>query len=174
MDTPGNVLKSERERQKKPLKEVARKLKVNIKYLEAIEDDDYSVLPAEVFARSYIRLYADELALDSSKLLELFENIGKEPAPEEPKPQEQETVLPASADTQQKSFRPLLILAAAGLLILILVFVLQKKERGPGETVSVDDKTAVHETKKAVIEEEKPPVKALAEKKTRDEDTNPL
>ena len=121
MDTPGNVLRAERERQKKPLKDVARKLKINIKYLEAIEDDDYDVLPAEVFARSYIRLYADELDLDSTKLLALFENIGKTPE-EEPVPQVQETVPPLSADTQKNVFRPLLSFVAAGVLVLILFF----------------------------------------------------
>jgi cytoskeleton protein RodZ len=175
MDTPGNVLKSERERQKKPLKEVARKLKINIKYLEAIEDDDYAVLPAEVFARSYIRLYADELDLDSTKLLELFENIGKPPAAEEIKPQEQESVQPPSAEKQKKSFRPLLIIVAAGLLILILVLVSQKKERGHEETASVDDKAAVHETKHADIEKKRPRVEAKpAEKKDRAEVTKPV
>jgi cytoskeletal protein RodZ len=175
MDTPGNVLKSERERQKKPLKEVARKLKINIKYLEAIEDNDYSVLPAEVFARSYIRLYADELDLDSTKLLQLFENIGKVPDTEEPKPQEQESVPPPSADKQKKSFSPLLIIVAAGLLILVLVLVSQKKERGHEETASVDDKASVHETIQADIEKETPPVETRpAEKKDRTEDTKPV
>jgi len=165
MDTPGNVLKTERERQQKPLKDVARKLKINIKYLEAIEEDDYDVLPADVFARSYIRLYADELDLDSTKLLGLFENIGKAPAAEELKPQEQETVLPLSAAAQKKFFRPFLFFVAAGLLILILFFVSQKDEQAHEKTEAVDDKTAVHETERPEIEKEKPPAAAMPEEK---------
>jgi cytoskeleton protein RodZ len=166
MDTPGTVLKTERERQQKPLKDVARKLKINIKYLEAIEDDDYDVLPAEVFARSYIRLYADELDLDSTKLLALFENRGMAPAAEEPEPQEQETAPPHSAAAQKSFFRPLLISVAAGLLILILFFILQDREQKHGETAPADDTTALHETKKPVIEKESPPPPALPAERT--------
>jgi len=175
MDTPGNVLKSERERQKKPLKEVAKKLKINIKYLEAIEDDDYSVLPAEVFARSYIRLYADELDLDSSKLLALFEDIGKVPDEEVPPPRERETVTPLSADTRKKFFRPPLIIVAAGLLILIFVLVLQKKEQGHEETAPVDKITAVQEAKQSDIEKEKKTVQTSpAGKEDLAEDRKPV
>jgi cytoskeleton protein RodZ len=174
MDTPGTVLKSERERQEKSLKDVARKLKINIKYLEAIEDDDFAVLPADVFARSYIRLYADELDLDSSKLLALFENMGNVPADEEPIPMEEAApVPPPSGEGQKRSFKPLLIIAAAGLLIVVLIFTLQKGERGGEESAPAARQASVHERKEPV-EKERPPVEALpAEKRDRAEDTVP-
>jgi cytoskeleton protein RodZ len=63
MDTPGNVLRAERERQKKSLKEIAKRLKINIQYIKAIEEDDYSLLPAEVFTKAYLRIYAEALEL---------------------------------------------------------------------------------------------------------------
>jgi cytoskeletal protein RodZ len=46
--------------------------------LTAIEEDDYSLLPAEIFTRAYLRLYADELRLDGDYILDLFHDLGKD------------------------------------------------------------------------------------------------
>jgi cytoskeleton protein RodZ len=78
MDTPGNILKAERERQGKSLKEISVSLKLSTGYLTAIEEDNYSELPAEVFTKAYLRLYADELGLDGDYLLGLFYDFGKD------------------------------------------------------------------------------------------------
>jgi cytoskeletal protein RodZ len=72
MDTPGNVLKVERQRQKKNLKDVAKKLKIKIEFLHAIEDENYSVLPAEVYTKAYLRTYADLLGLEPDYVLNLY------------------------------------------------------------------------------------------------------
>jgi cytoskeleton protein RodZ len=177
MDTPGTVLRSERERQEKSLKDVARKLKINIKYLEAIEDDDYAVLPADVFARSYIRLYADELDLDSSKLLALFENIGEAPAAEEEGPQEEAPPAPPlspSGERRKRPFTPYLIIAAAGLIIVVLILTLQKGERDGKEAGPVVRKESAHQIKEAAVEKERPPAETLpAEKRERVEAAKP-
>jgi cytoskeletal protein RodZ len=78
MDTPGKILKAEREKQEKSLKEISVNLKLSIDYLTAIEEDNYSELPAEVFAKAYLRLYADELGLDGDYLLGLYYDFGKD------------------------------------------------------------------------------------------------
>jgi cytoskeletal protein RodZ len=72
MDTPGNILRTEREKQKKSLKDVTKKLKINPDYLQAIEDDNYTLLPAEVFTKAYIRFYAEELGLEAAYVVDLF------------------------------------------------------------------------------------------------------
>ncbi len=43
--------------------EVSSKISVNINYIKAIEDGDYSVFPARLFALQYFRKYADFLDL---------------------------------------------------------------------------------------------------------------
>ena len=78
MDTPGNILKAEREKQGKSLKEISINIKINIDYLSAIEEDNYSELPAEVFTKAYLRLYAEELGLDGDDLLGMYYEFGKE------------------------------------------------------------------------------------------------
>ena len=78
MDTPGKIFKAEREKQGKSLKEISVNLKLSIDYLTAIEEDNYSKLPAEVFIKAYLRLYADELGIDGDHILDLFYELGKE------------------------------------------------------------------------------------------------
>jgi len=156
MNTPGAILKSERERRNIPLKDIARKLRINIKYLYAIEEDNYEDLPAEVFARSYIRLYADELELDSSALLALFENLGKPPEPEEPPAQEASPQTPPqSGGSLKKPLKPVLIAAAAGLLVLIVIIIFQKKEQPVEESRAIERTEAVDVAKQLPGEEER-------------------
>jgi cytoskeletal protein RodZ len=77
MDTPGNSLKTERERQNKSLTAIERTLNIQREYLEAIEKDDYAALPPEIYLKAYLRLYADTLGIDQNYILKLYENQRK-------------------------------------------------------------------------------------------------
>ena len=72
MDTPGNSLKTERERQNKSLTTIEKTLNIQIEYLEAIEDDNYAALPPEVYLKAYLKLYADALGIDHNYILKLY------------------------------------------------------------------------------------------------------
>ncbi len=78
METPGNSLKKERERQHKSLTSIEKALNIHIEYLEAIENDHYEILPQEFFLKSYLRLYADSLGIDHNHILKLYENHKQE------------------------------------------------------------------------------------------------
>jgi hypothetical protein len=77
MDTPGIILKTEREKQNKSLQDISGTLKIHLDYLKAIESDNYEDLPPEVFLKAYLRMYADELDLDPGYILNLFEKINE-------------------------------------------------------------------------------------------------
>jgi hypothetical protein len=83
MNTPGSVLRTERERQNRSLKDISKVLKIQIEYLKAIEDDNYKTLPAEVFTKSYMRLYADALNIESDYIFALYNNQVKASLPAE-------------------------------------------------------------------------------------------
>jgi cytoskeleton protein RodZ len=63
-ETLGQLLKKSRTRQKKSLKDAAEDTKIHIPSLQALEDDNFTALPAEVFVRGFIKLYAEYLGLD--------------------------------------------------------------------------------------------------------------
>lgn len=61
-------------RQEKELKlsNIAKKLNINDKYLEALEKGEYNKLPTGVYGENYLREYALYLGLDSNELLKIF------------------------------------------------------------------------------------------------------
>jgi cytoskeleton protein RodZ len=51
------------------------------KYLAALEHDDFDALPGRVYARAFLRSYADALGLEADRFVEEFD--GRHPEPEE-------------------------------------------------------------------------------------------
>lgn len=73
MDELGSLLREAREAKGLSLVDVQEGTKINPKYLEALEDGRYNVLPTEVHARGFLRNYARFLELDPKPLLERYE-----------------------------------------------------------------------------------------------------
>lgn len=92
----GSTLRQARERQGLELRDVAEATRIRIKYLAALEDELFSQLPADVYARAFMRTYADFLGLDSELCVaELSSRIeASKPAPPQPPP-EPRFVLPS-------------------------------------------------------------------------------
>jgi len=161
MDTPGSVLKTERKKQKKSLKGIARALKIKVEYLKAIEEDDYRLLPAEIYTKAYLRLYADLLGLESNFILDLYRNAAgtaaaeeSEPRGEPEAPEKKPQYKPASAislkniketakETVSRIITPLkkiltfnyksVLIAAASLLLIVVsaLVFMQEREEEP-------------------------------------------
>ncbi|PWK15486.1 helix-turn-helix domain-containing protein [Tumebacillus permanentifrigoris] len=70
MQELGTELKQAREQQELTLEQVQQDTKIRSRYLEAIEQGDLSVLPGLVYARGFIRSYAEYLGLNGHELLE--------------------------------------------------------------------------------------------------------
>jgi cytoskeleton protein RodZ len=68
----GNILREARIRLGLSVKQVAEITKVRAKYLEALEDDDFKVIPGPTYIKAYLRTYADMLRLDSDALVEAY------------------------------------------------------------------------------------------------------
>jgi len=66
----GAVLREARNRRKIDLSEVEATTRIRIRYLRAIENEEWDVLPGEVYARGFIRTYAAYLGLDGERLAE--------------------------------------------------------------------------------------------------------
>ncbi len=64
----GATLREARNRRKVDLSEVEGATRIRIRYLRAIESEDWGVLPGDVYVRSFIRTYASYLGLDGERL----------------------------------------------------------------------------------------------------------
>jgi cytoskeletal protein RodZ len=70
-----SLLRSERERLGKDLKEVAQVTRIKYSYLKAIEEADFKNLPARVYTRAYIRDYAKYLGVSPDSTIEDYERF---------------------------------------------------------------------------------------------------
>lgn len=72
-ETLGEKLKKIREEQKISYEEVEKRTKIRKRYIKAIESNNFSELPAGVYAKGFVKNYAKLLNLSEAKVLELFE-----------------------------------------------------------------------------------------------------
>jgi cytoskeleton protein RodZ len=84
--TVGQTLREAREQRGVELSAVEQATKIRVKFLEAMEDDRWKELPAPVYARGFLDIYARYLGLDQQALLEEYsktvEREGHEAIPE--------------------------------------------------------------------------------------------
>lgn len=72
MQELGGVLRSTRESLGLTLDEIESRTKIRKRYLSALEKGDWSVLPGRVYARGFVRNYAEALGLDGAELLQSY------------------------------------------------------------------------------------------------------
>ena len=68
----GETLRDARMRAKIDVSEVEATTKIRAKYLRALENEEWGLLPGPTFVRSFLRTYADYLGLDSRLLVEEY------------------------------------------------------------------------------------------------------
>lgn len=68
----GDTLREARVRRGLTIKDVEDDLKIRSKYLQALEQDDYEVIPGSTFVRAFMRTYATYLGLDAERLMEEY------------------------------------------------------------------------------------------------------
>jgi cytoskeletal protein RodZ len=61
------------------ISEVEARTKIRAKYLRAIENEEWDLLPGPVYAKSFLRTYGDFLGLDSRMLLDEFKRRYERP-----------------------------------------------------------------------------------------------
>jgi cytoskeleton protein RodZ len=72
MQAIGERLREARMRQGLDLTEVEVATKIRAKYLRAMENDEFSMLPGTTYVKSFLRTYAEYLGLDAQLLVEEF------------------------------------------------------------------------------------------------------
>jgi cytoskeletal protein RodZ len=68
----GDIIRKERITRRIALETIAKDLKLNVKYIKALEANEYNALPAEPYIRVYFRSLAKYLMLDPEEILKRF------------------------------------------------------------------------------------------------------
>jgi transcriptional regulator with XRE-family HTH domain len=123
----GTWLRSQREHRDVSLREIADETRISMRYLQALEEDRFDILPAPVFARGFLREYARFVGLDADEVVTFYMSAIGKAASEDPADDPVVTKVAASP----WSSVILLIAAIAALLVLVglFSFLAKQKER---------------------------------------------
>jgi cytoskeleton protein RodZ len=79
----GDQLREARMRQRIDITEVEAATKIRAKYLRALENEEWDLLPGPTFVKTFLRTYADYLGLDARNLVEEYRSRYERPAAQE-------------------------------------------------------------------------------------------
>ncbi len=133
MGTLGTYLSGAREAKGIDLHDAAQQTRISTHYLKAMEEEDFSKLPGEVFVRGFLKNYARFLGLDEAEVLKRYQEL-KPPKQPQPAAPEQRTEVKTNAAVPAKKreipIEPLVWGAIIFVTLVILLFVsLPKKAK---------------------------------------------
>lgn len=76
LETVGAFLREERNRRGVTLEEISDRTKINVRFLDALERGDQSILPAEAFVRGFLRAYARYMGINPEEVIERLNQSG--------------------------------------------------------------------------------------------------
>lgn len=130
MPTLGSELKRQREERGITLAQISEATRIGTRFLKAIDEDNFSVLPGGIFTRAFIRAYAKQIGIDEEEAVSLYHQ--QIAPPPEASPESQSSSTPISEVTtsiinpvQQPAARTrwVTITVAASALVLVSVVV---------------------------------------------------
>lgn len=124
----GQDLKRERELRGISLEEIADATKINIRFLRALEEDQFDVLPGKFFTRGIIREYAKYLGLEEESVLNKYHDALI--ILDQSEKQDKQALPPPSPMNIQNVVR-LTAFGAAIIAVLIALFFIFKGEEAP-------------------------------------------
>ena len=82
----GTALREARMRARIEISEVEARTKIRAKYLRAIENEEWDLLPGPVYVKSFLRTYGDFLGLDSRLLIDEYKRRYERPSDQDNRP----------------------------------------------------------------------------------------
>ena len=75
---PGELLKEARKKKRRRYTKLSSELGIPEKYLEALEENNFSIMAGSAYVRGYLRAYAKKLDLDPELVITAFERYLKD------------------------------------------------------------------------------------------------
>ena len=121
----GATLREARMRARIDVSEIEATTKIRAKYLRALENEEWSLLPGPTFVKSFLRTYADALGVDGKALVEEYrlsqEHQGEGPGePIVPSGERRRSRSPSGSSSRGYTIAVVSILAVIVLLVVLL------------------------------------------------------
>jgi cytoskeletal protein RodZ len=137
MGTLGTYLRSAREARGIDLHDAAQQTRISVNYLKAMEEEDFSRLPGEVFIRGFLKSYARFLSLEEAEVIKRY---GELKPPQQPQPaisgqrEEAKAAAPVAAKTKGVPLEPLIWGGVIFIALVVFLFLaVPGKHRDAGQ-----------------------------------------
>jgi cytoskeletal protein RodZ len=136
----GSTLREARMRERIDVSEIEAKTKIRAKYLRALENEEWGLLPGPTFVKSFLRTYATALGLDGKALVEEYRLHHERPSegiePIVSSPQRNRGRDRRSPEGASRGYMIAVAGISAVIIILIILLVTSNSSKGPAKTAS--------------------------------------
>jgi cytoskeletal protein RodZ len=138
----GHLLKKARLEKGITLEQLEETTKIRKRYLEAIEEGDYKVLPGNFYVRAFIKSYAETVGLDPNEVLRIYSSHVPNPEPEHrPEPVRRKRADARRAEKLSKWASTVLMIAFVLLIMgVVYYFVGNMYPDNSGDVVNPSDR----------------------------------
>jgi len=116
----GTLLKKERQEKGISLEEISRKTKIQVRFLQSLEEGDFSCFAGKVYIKGALRNYAEAIGINAGELLSYYERINEEKSSLQKS--EKENAEQKSELFQGKEKRSFPAVALIWIILLVVVF----------------------------------------------------
>ena len=136
----GSSLREARERKGLSYSQVEEGTKIRARYIRALEDEDFGVLPGATYSKGFLRAYADYLGLDGHLFIDEFNSRYHDPRREDDKP-----IYPPSRRIATRHRRETsIVLIALAAIVAMASFVFIAAGTGSGSHVPLPTPPKTH------------------------------
>jgi cytoskeleton protein RodZ len=141
----GATLREARMRAKIDINEVEARTKIRAKYLRAIENEEWDLLPGDVYVKSFLRTYGEFLGLDTRQLLDDFRRRYERPSDHELRP-----IAPLARDRERDRgprgplIPPWLLVGAVLVVVVVVLYFVGNGTKNKTSTTSTTSAGAPH------------------------------
>lgn len=136
--TPGNDLqefKAAREALGLSLEDVFKRTRISVVYLQAIENNEFHLLPVPVYTKNFIKIYARALGISSEQIIKNYEDYLRS--------LEEERALPPEEVPEQKPFftrisarKTYWVIAFVLAVVIVLIWLIAKQYESSSDIVN--------------------------------------
>ncbi|MDA1475473.1 helix-turn-helix domain-containing protein [Bacillus changyiensis] len=169
----GIRLKEAREEKGMSLADLQAVTKIQKRYLTALEEGNYEIIPGKFYVRAFIKQYAEAVGLDSELLFEEYKkdipNSYNDDVSERISSIKPQKELPKSA-SKVLELLPTLLVTAGIIVVIAIIYVVIQMVNGGGNQHKADDPKAEESQSKYEVPKDSPLTKEKKENGGADED----
>jgi cytoskeleton protein RodZ len=159
----GSTLREARMRTRIDISEVEAQTKIRARYLRAIENEEWDLLPGPVYVKSFLRTYGDFLGVDSRLLVDEYKRRYERPSDQELRPMSS-----LSRDRERAARGPLLppwaVIGAVLVAVVVALYVVGTLQKKPTSTTPSGPRAGAAHHKARPAKHAAPPAAAAAPK----------